>query len=95
MTDVQTKSRVASVKEFVARLARRDADDIEKLLVHLLDAASNYWNKRATRYLTELKRPDVTADQAKDLKKEYNRAFNNVNRVMRMRHGCSISKRTY
>ena len=86
---------MASVKEFVRRLSTKGSADIEKLLIHLLDTAKNYWNDKATRYLRDLKRSDLSENQVRDLKKNYDQAFNNVQRILRMRHGVSISKRVY
>lgn len=92
-TAVPKVTRVASVKEFVHRLATKGSEDIEKLLLHVLDSAKNYWNEKATHYLRELKRSDLSEEQVRDLKKKYDQAFDNVTRILRMRHGVGISKK--
>lgn len=87
--------RVASIKEFVHRLSTKGSDDIERLLLHLLDTAKNHWNEKATRYLRELKRSDISEEEVRGLKKKYDKAFDNVQRILRMRQGVSITKRVY
>lgn len=86
---------MASIKEFVHRLSTKGSADIEKLLLHLLDTAKNHWNAKATRYLRELKRSDISAEEVRGLKREYDKAFNNVQRILRMRQGVSVTKRVY
>lgn len=87
--------RVASIKEFVHRLSTKGSADIEKLLLHLLDTAKNHWNEKATHYLRQCKRSDLPEENIKRLKKEYDKAFNNVQLILRMRQGVSVTKRIY
>jgi hypothetical protein len=87
--------RVASIKEFVRRVSTKGPEDIEKLLVHLLDNAQIHWNDKATQYLRDLKSPDLSEDQLRALKRDYDTAFRNAQALLRMRHGVSIVKVRY
>jgi len=90
-----TETRSASIKEFVRRLSTKGSDDIEKLLIHVLDVAQVRWNEKATSLLRESKKPNLPAERVRELTKEYSVAFNNVQRILRMRHGVGISKRVF
>lgn len=81
--------------KFVSALSQRPAVDIEKVLLHLLDNAKNYWGERANTALRALQDKTLSEEDAKAWKAEYNLAFEAHNEVCRMRFGIATAKRTW
>ena len=79
--------------DFVDVLTKRNADTVEKVLLHILDTSRKRWNEKASDILHQLRDSSgLDADTVQSLRRDYREAFNNAHRISQMRYG--IAKRT-
>jgi hypothetical protein len=82
-----------ALQTLVKTLCMRSAEDIEKLLLHILDTARNRWVRKANEALRQLKDKDMDEEALVGLRENYKHAFEQAHRLSRMRYGIAKPKR--
>jgi len=96
-TDTEKQEKQEALREFVRTLCGRKAEDIEKVLLHILDTSRGRWNKKASEALRTLRDKDSGLDAAalQTLKETYDHAFNQSIKISQMRYGVAKKKRVF
>lgn len=82
-----------TLQVFVRVLCARQAEDVEKVVLHVLDTSRNRWNRKASEYLRQLKDKELDKESMAELKKQYKHAFDQAQRLSNMRYGVAKTKR--
>ena len=90
-----SSAKVASVKEFVRLLAKREAAQVEGVLCHLIDKSIEIWGAKSREAWQELRDSSKTEEELQEVKERYDHATEQFHMFQRMRHGVGITKRIF
>lgn len=89
------QERQEAMRDLVRGLSTRQADEVEKVLLHILDTARTEWNTKANAALMTLREKNSGKSEVEltELRKTYEHAFEQSIKIGQMRFGVAKKKR--